>query len=103
MTAYSEREARRQAWQEAHPTSTPTPKKRQTLDVPEGIVTPAENNETWTGKDDSLLLVGLVALAPLWLPAWGVYLIWDWWDLRRRPSGTCLTFHPALKDFRPED
>ena len=102
MTTPAERESRRQAWQEAHPTSTPTPKKRQTLDVPEGIVMPAENNKTWKLKD-CLLLVGLGALAPLWLPAWGIYLICDWWDLRRRPSGTCLTYHPALKDFRPED
>ena len=102
MTTPAERESRRQAWQEAHPTSTPTPKKRQTLDVPEGIVTPAENNEAWKLKD-WLILVGLVALAPLWLPAWGVYLIWDWWDLRRRPSRTCLTYHPALKDFRPTE
>ena len=98
MTTYAERTARGQAWQGSHPTSASTPAKRDPLDIPEGALPPDETDKPRTGKD-TLLLVAIVVLAPLWLPAWGVYLIWEWFDLRRRPGKTCLTYHPTLKDF----
>ena len=51
---------------------------------------------------DLLILVGLVVLAPVWLPVWVVFLLHEEWALRRRPRCVCLTYDTCMKDFRPE-
>ena len=77
-------------------------KTNSTVDMPAGIVQAAETADKEKATHP-MVLVGIVLLMPLWLPAWGIYLVFEWWDLRRRPRGTCLTYHPAMKDFRPGD
>ena len=97
MTTYAEREKRRHAWCMAHPVET-DPAVEWIIDMPEGIVegTQAPDKEK---RVQPWVLVGIVALAPVWLPLWGVYLIHEEWN-RRRARGTCLTYDPVMQRLK---
>ena len=97
MSTYAEREFRRHAWRKAHPVET-TAAVQWIIDMPVGNVEGAQAPDK--EKRTHPLLLGIAALAPVWLPLWGIYLIRVEWNRRRRARGTCLTYDPALRHLK---
>ena len=97
MTTYAERIARRQAWLKANPVTPGKRHERPAIDCPSGYAArPA-------GAEGSNMVFALAVLTlPLWLMPFGIYLIYEEWDRRRRPRGTCLAYHPIMKGFKPD-
>lgn len=95
MTTPDERAARRRAWHEAHPVVKAPPPARRPIDWPD---TPATQPEKRTKPS----ILALPLLPPFYMLEWLAELLADPPWSRRKP-GVCLTYHPILDKFQPDD